>query len=174
MTTRYDIPKLWLGETVIIIGNAQSLGVDLVERHPSIVCSRAGTNTPWADMCVSLDGNFPPGFAGLRVTGIEDEESDALFVPMPHERVVIAAGHEVEIRNSGLAAIRIAERAGAAKIVLLGFDPEEFDAKHGIPVMAAGLPALIAELGERGVEVTHASAAAQEEPPAVLKRPRRF
>lgn len=173
MTTRYNIPQLWAGETVIIIGSAPTAD-NLVECHPSIVCSRASKDALWADMCVALDGNFPPDFTGLRVTGFEDETVDALYVHMPYERVTIAEGHEVDIRNSGFAAIRIAEQAGAVKIRLVSFDPESFDVKHGIPVMVVGLPALIAELGERGVVVEHAGAQ-EPEPfmPASVKRMRK-
>jgi len=75
---------------------------------------------------------------------------------MMYETVTIGPGHVTEIRNNALAAIRIAALAGAAKILLLGFDPERYEAIHahtGFYGLVQGLEQIIAELRGKGVTV---------------------
>lgn len=105
-------------------------------------------------MLLALDGSPVDGFwrdardfAGMKVCGARCE--DALYLPMPHERVTIRAGHVIEIRNSGLAAIRIAATAGARNILLLGFDPHLALGRY--PGMVEGLAAITAELRAIGI-----------------------
>jgi hypothetical protein len=95
------------------------------------------------------------GFAGLRVCGVECDV-DALYPGMLYETVRIGPGHTIEIRNNGLAAIRIAERAGAAKILLLGFDPERYEAINahtGFFGFVSGFEQITAELRAKGVQI---------------------
>src|SRR5574340_452042 len=94
----------------------------------SVVSSVVGGNravryAPWADMFVALDPHHPfweeadkLGFTGVRVCGV-DCDYDAMYAGPFYERV-----GSLEIRNNALAALRIAFRSGAKRIILLGFD----------------------------------------------------
>jgi hypothetical protein len=165
MTTKWSVPPdLWKGATIAVLGSGPSLTQELadsVRQFKRIAVRRAFSFAPDADMLVSLDG--PTGsmddafwgdasdFSGLRVCGTECEV-DALYCGLLYETVTIAPGHTIEIRNNGLAAIRIAERAGAAKIILLGFDPEHYEEVHHFVGLVAGLEQIIAELRAKGIE----------------------
>lgn len=167
MTTPWNIPPdLWAGETVAVLAPGPALTKELadsVRQHKRIAVRRAFQVAPDADMLVSLDG--PTGslddafwgeakdFAGLRVCGLERDDVDALYCGMHYETVVLDASQSVEIRNNGLAAIRIAQRAGAAKILLVGFDAERYEAQHGFVGLVRGLEQLTAELRAKGIEV---------------------
>lgn len=177
MTTPYTVEKLWPGRTVLILCGGPSappaLDNEALRACPRIVVNHACQLAPDADMLVALDGNWPEAFrsfAGLRVTGVADDNLDALYIGPSYERITIEAGHVIEVRNSGLTAIRLAAAAGAARIVITGFDPEtpgHFDGYpseetifNGVPYPGAtqGLAALIAELAAQGVVVEHANA----------------
>lgn len=167
MTTPWTIPAdLWAGETVAILGAGPSLteaAVAAVRQHPSIAVNDALLLAPHAAMLVALDGNWPQAyrdFAGLRVAGVVDDELDAYYIGPSYERIEVAPGHTVELRNSGLTALRLAAAGGAARVILVGFDPEtsaHFNALEGAdqpyPHLAAGLAAIIAELNARGIVV---------------------
>lgn len=167
MTTPYQIEKMWPGETVAIIGNAPGMTAELATELANTLrpCRAIAVNrgirfAPWADMLISIDGNWPEegnAFAGLRIVGIESER-DALYVPLPYERVTVAPGHVLELRNNALSAIRIAAQAGAARIVLAGFDTDRYEELHGFPGLTAGLAALTAELQAQGIVVEQALA----------------
>lgn len=169
MTTRWEIPAdLWAGETVAVLAPGPALTqeiADSVRQFKRIAVRRAFKFAPDADMLVSLDG--PTGslddafwgdakdFAGMRVCGIECDV-DALYCGLLYERVVIGEGHVLSIRNNGLAAIRIASRAGAKKIVLVGFDPETYERLHApFYGLVQGLEQIAAELTAKGIEVDH-------------------
>jgi hypothetical protein len=160
MTTPFTVTRMWLGETVAILGNAPGLAEQLATAgRPSraIAINRAVAVAPWADMLVSIDGNWPAegeDFAGMRIVGIESDV-DALYVHLPHEVVTLAPGHVVELRNNALSAMRIAAAAGAVKLVLFGFDPARYEDIHSFPGLAIGLAALIAELHAQGIEVEY-------------------
>lgn len=169
MTTPWTIPAdLWVGETVAILCAGPSLTQELadsVRQHKRIAVRRAFQLAPDADLLVSLDG--PTGsaddafwhdvrdFAGQRLCGVECEV-DALYAGLFYETVVIDANCTLQIRNNGLAAIRIAAKAGAAKILLLGFDPERYEAVHahtGFYGLVQGLEQITAELRAAGIAV---------------------
>ena len=165
MTTNWDPTGIWAGETVAVLG----AGPDMTEAlaatargHKTIAVNRAVKFAPWADMFVALDPHHPfwdgrEDFAGLKVIGVPDSPYDGtLYCGMLYETVRIAEGHTISIRNNALAAIRIAERAGAAKILLLGFDPERYEEVHahtGFFGLVQGLEQITAELRAKGVEV---------------------
>jgi hypothetical protein len=176
MTTRWEIPAdLWAGETVAVLATGPSMDqalADSVREHKRIAVRRAFRFAPDADMLVALDG--PSGslddafwedardFAGLRVCGVESDDIDAKYVGLLYETVVIGEGHTISIRNNGLAAIRIAERAGAAKILLLGFEPERYEEVHAPWFgLAKGLEQITAELRAKGIEVKRVESSAQ-------------
>lgn len=170
MTTPWIIPPMFAGQTVAVLASGASLtqeAADSVKHLPRIAVRRAFRLAPDADMLIALDG--PPNhgfwdeskdFAGIRICGVECE-MDAMYLCIPHERVTLSPSHVIEIRNNGLAAIRVAAMAGATKILLLGFDPEPYSHFYdGVdsdwdqyPGLAAGLAQLISELGAQGVSV---------------------
>ena len=128
--------------------------------YKCIAVNRAVKFAPNADMFVALDPRHPfyadPGdFKGMRICGVECE-LDALYAGMFYETVQIAQGHTIQIRNNALAAIRIASLAGAAKILLLGFDPERYEEIHahtGFYGLVQGLEQIIAELRGKGIQI---------------------
>ena len=157
MTTPYTIEKIWPDATVAVLGNGPTLAADLAAAtfDHCIAANSAILHKPDADMLVSIDGNWPveaDSFTGLRIVGIESD-ADALFVPMPYERVTLGPGNVIELRNNTLSAIRIAAQAGAATILLLGFDTEAYEEIHNFPGLTIALASLVAELQAQGVSV---------------------
>ena len=173
MTTPWTITREWEGETVAILGAGPDMTAELAETargHKTIAVNRAVRFAPWADMFVALDPHHPfweeadrLGFAGIRVCGI-DCDYDARYAGMLYETVVLADGATVQIRNNALAAVRIAERMGAAKILLIGFDPERYEEVHahtGFRGLVEGLEQIAAELLAKGIEVVRVDSEAQ-------------
>jgi len=167
MTTQWQIPAdMWRGETVAILGAGPDMTEELAataKGHKTIVVNRAVKFAPFADMFVALDPHHPfweeadkLGFKGMRVIGVEHDDYDALYPGMMYERVTLRGGEEIEVRNNALAAIRIAFKAGAKKIILLGFDPERYEEIHahtGFRGLSEGLEQIITEIRAAGVEV---------------------
>lgn len=173
MTTPWTITPNWQGQTVAILGAGPDMTAELAATargHKTIAVNRAVVHAPWADMFVALDPHHPfweeadrLAFAGLRVCGVPCD-IDALYPGMLYESVQLGPGHTIEIRNNALAAIRIAQRMGAAKIILLGFDPERYQEVHahtGFTGLAAGLAQITAELQAAGIEVQRIDSATQ-------------
>lgn len=174
MTTPHQIPAdLWAGETVYVLGAGPDMTAELAETargHKTIAVNRAVKFAPWADMFVALDPHHPfweeadrLEFKGMRICGVECD-IDALYAGMFYETVNMGEGHTLEIRNNALAAIRIAELAGASKIVLLGFDPERYEEVHahtGFRGLTQGLAQITAELQTKGIEVERIDSAEQ-------------
>jgi len=160
MTIPHTIACMWPGETVAILGNGPALAAELATTERpgrAIAVNRAAAVAPWADMLVSIDGNWPAetsDFAGMRVVGVESD-IDAFYVHLPHEVVTLAPGNIVHLRNNAMSAMRIAAAAGAAKLVLFGFDTECYEELHSFSGLTIGLAALIAELRAKGVQVEH-------------------
>lgn len=167
MTTPWNPDGIWQGETVAILGAGPDMTEELAltaKGHKTIAVNRAVKFAPWADMFVALDPHHPfweeadnVGFKGIAVCGIEtDAYPDAKYAGLFVERVNIAPGHIIEIRNNALAAARIVFRAGAKKVIFLGFDPsryEEIHAHTGFYGLTQGLEQIIAEMRAAGVEV---------------------
>ena len=164
MTTPWQIPAdLWAGQTVAVLGAGPDMSADLAERaraFSTIAVNRAVKFAPNADMFVALDPHHPfweaaADFQGLKVCGVECD-IDALYPGMMYETVRMGDGHTIQIRNNALAAIRIAALAGAAKILLLGFDPERYEEVHahtGFYGLVQGLEQITAELQAQGIMV---------------------
>lgn len=161
MTTPWNPDGIWQGETVAILGAGPDMTEELAltaKGHKTIAVNRAVRFAPWADMFVALDPHHPfweeadkLGFSGIRVLGVEHADYDAMYAGMFYERV-----GSLEIRNNALAALRIAIRSGAKRIVLLGFDPERYEEVHahtGFRGLVEGLPQLIAEAQAAGIDV---------------------
>lgn len=182
MTTPWQITPDWQGETVAVLASGPNMSAEVAEAlrpYRTIAVNFAHRVAPWADMLVALDGTWPQelhDFAGLRVTGIEDADTDALYAGQWWQTVSLAPGHTVEIRNSGLAAIRIAAALGASRIILSGFDPEqprhfyddEVDTGEYVG-LETGIAALTGELAARGIVVERYTAPVAE-PVAVKGR----
>lgn len=165
MTTPWKNEPLWPGETVAVLACGPSLSqevADALRVHRTIAVNEAIRLAPWADMLVALDDvswtEELRGFPGMRLTGIENADLDAFYIGHRFERIRLGASCEVEIRNSGLAAIRIAAQMGAARILLAGFEPDrpghfyddEVDEYVGV---AIGIKQLSAEFAAQGVVV---------------------
>jgi len=170
MTTPWKPAGEWAGLTVAVLASGPSMTAAVAEalrEHKTIAVNYTHRLAPWADMLVGLDANWPKEmreFEGMRVTGIEDPEFDALYIGPQWERVRMAAGREIEVHNSGLAAVRIAARMGAARIILAGFEPsthrrfftEEWSEQSPAdpyPGVAEGLEQIVAQLRAAGVAV---------------------
>lgn len=171
MTTPWQITPIWAGETVAVLGAGPDMTAELAataKSYKTIAVNRAVKFAPWADMFVALDPLHPfwegrDSFEGIKICGVECDH-DARYVGMLYETVQIADGHTIEIRNNALAAIRLAERCGAKKIVLLGFDAERYQEVHGhtgFYGLAEGLVQIIAELKAKGIEVEQVDSAKQ-------------
>jgi hypothetical protein len=171
----YSIENIWPGETVAILGAGPDMTAELAERarqHKTIAVNRAVKFAPNADMFVALDPRHPfwedaKDFAGIKIIGVEcdfEEKYGAFYVAGLSERVVIEPGNTIEIRNNALAAIRCAVMAGAAKIILLGFDPAAYEAIHahtGFYGLTQGLDQITAELRGKGIEIERIDSAAK-------------
>ena len=167
MSTKWQIPEdLFAGQTVAILGAGPDMTEDLAAKakgYKTIAVNRAVKFAPWADMFVALDPHHPfweeankLGFKGMRVIGVDHDDYDALYPGMMYEQVQMSDGYLLEIRNNALAAIRIAFKGGAKKIILLGFDPDRYEEIHahtGFIGLKQGLDQIIAEIRAAGVEV---------------------
>lgn len=176
MAKKWEIPAdMWAGETVAILGAGPDMTEELAKTaqgYKTIAVNRAVQFAPWADMFVALDPHHPfweeadeLGFNGMRVIGVDHDDYDALYPGMMYEAVKMPDGAVIEIRNNALAAIRIAYRAGARKIILLGFDPERYEETHahtGFRGLVNGLEQIIAELRAAGVEVERIDSSEQK------------
>lgn len=122
----------WKGMTVAVLGSGPSLtkfitrGFGALQPDKVVAVNYVCRIAPWADMLVALDAEWPQefkNFRGLRVTGSQSINNDALYIGKFQETFRIDGAH-AQVRNSGLAALRIAGMLGAARIVLAGFDPQ--------------------------------------------------
>jgi len=175
MTTTWKITPDWQGQTVAVLASGPNMSqevADALREHRRIVVNFTHRLAPDADMLVALDGNWPQelrDFAGLRVTGVLDDDLDALYIGPRWERVQIAPGHEIEILDSGLTAVRVAALMGASRIIMAGFAPEnprhwyDDEVDTGAYVgLAEALKALESELTARGVIVERYTAAPEK------------
>lgn len=164
----------WRGETVVVFGSGPSLTRDLADSlqgHKAIAVNYSHRLAPWADVLLILDANpalwaDTYGFRGVQLCGVPSDDIDAFHVGGMYEHVRMSQTEVIEIRNSGLAAIRLAAGLGAKKIILAGFDPDRaghFAGRPGSgkplhPAVAVGLKQMIIELYAQGVTVEHAAA----------------
>lgn len=131
MTTPWKPAGEWAGTTVAVLANGKSMNAAVAEslrQYRTIVTDDAVAFAPWADMLVALGGNWSQEkreFAGMRITGVDDDALDALYVGPMSERIQLGAWNEIEVMDSGLAAIRIAVEMGANRVILSGFDDDD-------------------------------------------------
>ena len=87
---KWDIPKLWPGETVAIIAGGPSVNqslADSVRQHKRIVVNHAYMLPPDADMLLALDSD--PEFFGL--ADVAHEALDVPSVRIPSQPTASAA-----------------------------------------------------------------------------------
>lgn len=135
-----SVPKLWLGETVVILGGGSSLTPEDVAfckgKARVIAIKEAYLLAPWADALYAGDAKWwrgyrgAPDFAGLKYT-IDQDPKEEQIGDWPDVQVLSNTGVEgLELEptglrtgyNSGFQAIGLAVHLGVSRIVLLGFD----------------------------------------------------
>lgn len=141
--TPVTVPRLWPGETVIILGGGSSLTPDDVAfcrgKGRVIAIKEAHQLAPWADCLFAADGKWwrhfkgVPSFDGLKYA-IEQspDQPPTNWTLWPDVQVLRNTGTEgletdpTGLRtgyNSGYQSVNLAYHlAGATRIVLLGFD----------------------------------------------------
>ena len=121
-------------KTVLIVGGASNVPSVLPPADFTIAASSGVEHAPNADVLMSIDGVPTPhgsgamksafaAFQGLFLVGVPSDAPKAIEVYIPYE-----SHNGVHFRNNGIAAIRLALNAGAAKVLLCGFDPVGYDA----------------------------------------------
>lgn len=144
---RVSVPRLFPGETIVVIGGGSSLTAEDVsycrDKARVVAVKEAGccripgkeAPAPWADVLYAADEKYwrfvkgAPEFKGLKYA-IEQRE-DYPPVNWPDVQVLKNMGeHGLELDpsglrtgfNSGYQAINVAVHLGAARVILLGFD----------------------------------------------------
>lgn len=134
------VPKLWPGETAVIIGGGSSLTSEDVAfcrgKARVIAVKEAVLLAPWADVLYAGDAKWwrgyrgAPEFTGLKYT-IEQDPKEEQIGDWPSVQVLRNTGdHGLELEptglrtgfNSGYQAIGVAVHLGVSRVVLLGFD----------------------------------------------------
>lgn len=136
-------PRLWPGETVVILGGGPSLTQEDVDycrgKARILAIKEAYQLAPWADVLYAADSSWwhyyqgAPTFAGLKfgIQGALVAPHDAKMSLYPDVAVLRETGVDgLELDpgglrtgyNSGYQAINLAKHFGAARILLLGFD----------------------------------------------------
>jgi hypothetical protein len=173
MTTLWKPSGEWAGQRRVAVVSPAA-NISAVDADRVIVVNAAASLLPDADMLVALDARryWPREwieFAGMRVTGCADPELDALYIGHRCERVRVGRAN-LEVTNSGLAAIRIAAGMGAREIVLHGFRPNDAQPAEAYVGVAEGLAQIVAELTAAGIVVTFADAYVRTDPPPRRRR----
>lgn len=145
LKTPVVVPKLWPGETFVVIGGGSSLTPEdcayvrgkarVIGIKEAVVCSTQPAPAPWADVLYAADAKWwkymqgAPSYTGLKY-GIE-QGSAAPQREWPGVQYLRNTGNQgLELDpsglrtgfNSGYQGINLAVHLGAARIVLLGFD----------------------------------------------------
>lgn len=148
MASPWSVPRLWPGATVAILATGASLTqdqVDAVRGLPVIAINDAFRLAPWAAMLYAADTQWwrvnaqdALQFQGLKVTAHESCEFKAVQLL----RRTGTEGFDEDPRclrtggNSGYQALHVALHAGAARILLLGYDMggPHFFGRHRAPL----------------------------------------
>lgn len=178
-----SVPKLWPGDTVVVIGGGSSLtpeDVNYVRGKARVIAIKEAIQlAPWSDAMYACDDKWwrfyrgAPDFTGLRFA-LEPQP-----IAWPNVTVLRNTGNlglELDPAgvktgyNSGYQAVQVARHLGASRIVLLGFDcwrgpngqqnwfgrhPNHEDSPYPIFLQAFGT--LVDPLKALGVEVVNAS-----------------
>lgn len=136
----WEVPKIWAGETVFILGGGKSLqGMDLspLKGRPTIGVNdafRLGADICWFCDCRWYEWEWNKrdlqGFTGLIACATACPCENPLYCERPVYQLLRGQPtgidprptHVAFNRNSGNSAINLAVHLGAKRIVLLGFD----------------------------------------------------
>lgn len=177
------VPRLWPGETFVIIGGGSSLTPEDVQYcfgKARVIAIKEGHQlAPWADVLYACDSKWwqfykgAPDFLGLKYA-LEPQPID-----WPNVKLLQNTGTDgIEVQrtglrtgyNSGFQAVNLAAHLGAAKIVLLGFDmwrgpsgqqnwfgrhPNHLDSPY--PIFHQAFGTIVGPLKALGIEVLNAS-----------------
>lgn len=183
----WAVPPIWRGRTVAVLASGPSMNqrvADACRAVPTIAVNNTILLAPWASMLYAADAEWwqrHPNmsvraaitcFQGLRVGATIDPVPNVLRLRISYAaKGDASAGFEPNpeaIRtggNSGYQAVHVAAHAGAARILLCGFDMggAHWHAEHEVPLRTTipetyprwiGRFATLAhELAARGVEV---------------------
>lgn len=137
------VPKLWPGETVVLLGGGPSLtpeDVNYVRGKARVIAIKEAYElAPWADALYAADSWWwhyakgAPSFKGLKfgIQGRQLAAHDGKMGQFPDVTVLRDTGDDgLELDptglrtgyNSGYQAVNLAVHFGAARILLLGFD----------------------------------------------------
>lgn len=130
-----SVPRLWPGETAVLIGGGPSLTPEDVTyvrgKARVIAINDAYRLAPWADVLYACDATWwrwhqgAPSFTGLKYTL---DRGSAGFAGVQSLRNTGRDGLELKPtglrigKNSGYQAINLAVHLGATRLVLLGYD----------------------------------------------------
>lgn len=149
----WAVPPLWRGQTVAALASGPSMSAEVAEQVrragiPAVVVNNTFRLAPWAQMLYAADTEWwqhtqdARKFAGLKVSvdsgapikGVHllRPTGDTGFDPDP---TCIRTGG-----NSGYQAVHVAAQAGAARILLCGFDMrgEHWHTRHQHPMRETG------------------------------------
>lgn len=131
----WTVPRLWPGATVAVLASGPSMSAavaDEVRRAgvPTIVVNNTFRLAPWAQMLYAADSEWwaytrdARAFAGLkvsidsgvRINGVHQLRLTGMTGFDPDPSALRTGG------NSGYQAVHVAAHAGAARILLCGFD----------------------------------------------------
>jgi hypothetical protein len=180
---RVSVPRLWPGETVVIIGGGSSLTPADVAfsrgKARVIAIKEAYQLAPWADALYACDPKWWAFYNGATdFTGLK-YALDPQPIAWPGVQVLQNTGTEgLELEptglrtgfNSGFQAVNLAVHLGAARIVLLGFDmwhgpdgEQNWFGRHPnhvaspYPIFLHAFASIVAPLKAAGVDVVNAS-----------------
>lgn len=172
MTTAWKVPPMWRGRTVAVLASGPSMSLQVATLARRAGAAVAVNDTyrlaPWADVLYGADADWwrrnpqARDFPGLKVCA----DDSLLWPEVLNLRHTGKSGFDPDptcIRsggNSGYQAVHVAAQAGAARILLCGFDMGGGH-WHGAPAPAAErfttwikhFATLADGLGARGVEV---------------------
>lgn len=142
---RWEVPKLWEGRTVYLLGGGPSLNnIDLErlkgERVIAINNAYMESRAPWAPVLYFMDWGWYNlhkskliKWPGLKVTVTEKciNEPGIRVISWRH-RLGLDPDPSYMTRgtNAGFGAISLAAKLGGVKIILLGFDMRMVDGQH--------------------------------------------
>jgi hypothetical protein len=141
MATKWSVPRMWEGETVIVLASGPSMSqevADLTKNRITIAVNDTFTLAPWANMLYAADSGWWKAkplalkFEGLKVTADERTPFPEVFCL---QRTMVNGfdpnpGNVATGGNSGYQAVHVAIHAGAKKILLAGFDMSATKGAH--------------------------------------------
>jgi hypothetical protein len=178
------IPRLWPGQTAVLIGGGESLlraDVDHVRsKARTIGINDAWRMAPWADLLYGADKPWwdyyagVPDFAGERWTQDKQKGREAaeqwglrLVRSEPGSDLSFDPAFVCQGWNSGFQAMNLAVLFGCSRILLLGFDmqgshwfgshPGKLNRASPYPLFIAAFTRAAAQLAAAGIEVVNCS-----------------